>query len=156
MWCRSVADDIPGSRGQGGSPSDQDGLGIPPRSAPASTREILISKLEHALDLFRDDEEKAWWQNIALMDVEGAIQTWRAETRPERPPGPLRGRPPVVDRDAQTLLDLRAANPGSDCREIFEKRTRAEKQQARIRYQNANALVAELKALMASSSGKTP
>jgi hypothetical protein len=149
-----MSDDKSGSRGQGGSPSDLGGLVGPQGSAPASSRENLIRRLEFALDLFRNDEEKAWWQNIALMDVEGAIQTWRAETWPERPPGPLRGRPPVVDRDAQTLLDLRAANPDSDCREIFEKRTGAEKQQARIRYQNANALVAELNALMASSSGK--
>lgn len=151
-----MCDDNSSSRGPDGSPRGPDGLGIPSRSAPASSRETLIRHLEFALDAFRNAEEKAWSQNIALMEVEGAIQTWREETWLERPPGPLRGRPPVVDRDAQTLLDLRAANPGSDCREIFEKRTGAEKQQARIRYQNANARVAELKALMASSSGKTP
>ena len=60
---------------------------------------------------------------MALMAVEGAIQAWRAETPLERPPGPSLGRPPVVEGDAQTLLDLRAANPGSDCRAEFEKRT---------------------------------
>jgi hypothetical protein len=149
-----MRDDIPGSRGPGGSPSDQGGPVDPQGSAPASSRETLICHLEFALDGLRDDDEKGWWQNIALQAVEGAIRTWRAETQLERPQGPSVGRPTVVQKDAQTLLDLRAAKPDSDCRTEFEKTIPVDKQQARIRYQNADALVAELNASMASSSGK--
>jgi hypothetical protein len=71
-----------------------------------------------------------------------------------RPPGPSLGRPKVVDGDAQTLLEMRAATPDSDCRTEFEKWTGAGKQRARIRYQEADAMAAELIASMASSSGK--
>ena len=91
---------------------------------------------------------------MAAMAVEGGIQSWRAETPLARPPGPSLGRPPVVEGDAQTLLNLRAANPDSDCRVEFEKWTGASKQRARIRYQDADARAAGLIALMASSSGK--
>ena len=149
-----MADDKSASRGPGGSPSDQGGLVGRQGSAPASSRETLIRHLEFALDAFRDNENEGWFLNMAAMAVEGGIQTWRAETPLERPPGPSLGRPPVVDRDAQTLLDLRAANPGSDCRVEFEKTTGVGNQRARIRYQDADARAAELTALMASSSGK--
>jgi hypothetical protein len=154
MWCRSVRDDKTGSRGQDGSPSDPDGLGIPSRSAPASPREILIRHLEFALDAFRNDENEGWWLNMALHALEGGMQAWRAETPLERPPGPSLGRPTVVEGDAQVLLRLRAATPGSDCRTEFEKWTRAGKQRARIRYQDADAMAAELIAAMATSSGR--
>jgi hypothetical protein len=95
MWCRSVRDDKTGSRGQDGSPSDPDGLGIPSRSAPASPREILIRHLEFALDAFRNDENEGWWLNMALHAL-----------------------------------------------------------RARIRYQDADAMAAELIAAMATSSGR--
>jgi hypothetical protein len=106
------------------------------------------------LDAFRNDENEGWWLNMALHAIEGGIQAWRAETPLERPPGPSLGRPKVVDGDAQTLLELRAANPGSDCRAEFVKWTGAGKQRARIRYQDADAMAAELIASIASSSGK--
>jgi len=154
MWWRSVADDNQGSRGPGGGPSDSCGPVGPQKSAPATSRESLIRHLEFALDAFRDDENKGWWLNMALHAVEGAIQAWRAETPLERPPGPSLGRPPVVDGDAQILLEMRAAKPGSDCRTEFEKWTGAGKQRARIRYQGADAMAAELIASMASSSRK--
>ena len=108
------------------------------------------------MDAFRDNENEGWFLNIAAMAVEGGIQTWRAETPLERPLGPSLGRPPVVEGDAQTLLDLRAANPDSDCRVEFEKTTGVGNQRARIRYHDADARAAELIALMASSSGKLP
>ena len=151
-----MPDDKSGSRGPDGSPCDPDGLGIPSRSAPASSRDLLIRHLKFALDAFTDGEEKGWWLNMALLNVEGAIQAWRAETPLVRPPGPPLGRPPVIEGDAQILLNLRAANPDSDCRVEFEKWTGANKQRARIRYQNADTWAAELKAMMASSSGKRP
>ena len=151
-----MADDKSGSRGPDGSPCDPDGLVGPQGSAPASSRETLIRRLEFALDAFRKNESEGWFLNTAAMAVEGAIQTWRAETQPERSPGPSLGRPPVVEGDAETLLNLRAANPGSDCRRDFETLTGTGQQQARIRYQNADALATELKAVMASSSGKPP
>jgi hypothetical protein len=151
-----MPDDKSGSRGPDGSPCDPDGLGIPSRSAPASSRDLLIRHLKFALDASRDGEKKGWWLNMALLAVEGAIQAWRAETPLVRPPSPPLGRPPVVEGDAQTLLNLRAANPHSDCRVEFEKWTGASKQRARIRYQDADAWAAELKAMMASSSGKPP
>ncbi len=145
MWWRSVPDDVSSSRGQDGSPSDQGGLGIPPRSAPASSspppgsREELISHLEFALRAFKADENEGWWLNMALLAVEGGIQAWRAEHPQERPPGPSLGRPKVLDGDVQTLLAMRAAEPGSDCRAGFKKWTGAGKQQARIRYRDADA-----------------
>ena len=79
MWCRSVRDDKSGSRGPDGSPSDHDGVGIPSRSAPASTRESLIRHLEFAFDAFRNDENEGWWLNMALHALEGGMQAWRAE-----------------------------------------------------------------------------
>ena len=54
MWCRSVRDDNSSSRGPDGSPRGPDGLGIPSRSAPASTSEILIDKLEMRLARAQD------------------------------------------------------------------------------------------------------
>ena len=99
-----MPDDKSGSRGPDGSPCDPDGLGIPSRSAPASSRDTLIHHLEFALVKLRDGEEKGWLLNLMLMGVEGAIKTWRAETEPERRPGPATGRPPVVEGDAQMLL----------------------------------------------------
>jgi hypothetical protein len=146
-----MSDDTSGSRGQGGSPG---GLVGPQGSASASSRESLIRHLEFALDAFRNDENEGWWLNLALLAVEGGIQAWRAEHAPERPPGPSLGRPKVVDGDAQTLLEMRAATPDSDCRTEFEKWTGAGKQRARIRYQEADAMAVELIASMASSSGK--
>jgi hypothetical protein len=150
-----MRDDKSGSRGPDGSPSGHDGVGIPSRPAPASTRESLIRHLEFAFDAFRNDENEGWWLNMALHALEGGMQAWRAETPLERPPGPSLGRPTVVEGDTQTLLNLRAANPYSDCRAQFEKWTGAGKQRARIRYQEADAWAAELKAMMASS-GKPP
>jgi hypothetical protein len=147
-------DDDQSSQGQSGSSSGQDNLGIPSRSAPATLRENLIRHLEFALDAFRNDESEGWWLNMTLQAVEGGIQAWRAETPLERPPGPLLGRPKVVDGDAQILLEMRAAKPSSDCRAEFEKWTGAGKQRARIRYQAADARAAELVALMASSTWK--
>jgi hypothetical protein len=108
------------------------------------------------LNAFRDDENEGWFLNMALMAVEGGIQAWRVETPLERPPGPSLGRRPVVEGDAQALLNMRAATPGSDCRRQFEKWTRVGKQQARIRYRSADAVAAQLIALWASSSGKPP
>jgi hypothetical protein len=151
-----MPDDKSGSRAPDGSPCDPDGLGIPSRSTPASTRETLIRRLGDALIAFRDDEEKAGWLNMTLTAVEEAIQAWRSANPHVSALSRLPGRPTVVEGDAETLLNLRAANPDSDCRRDFETLTGVEKQQARIRYQNANALVAELKALWASSSGKQP
>jgi hypothetical protein len=109
MWCRSVRDDHSRSSGP-------DGVGVPSRSAPASTREVLIEKLEHALrKLKADDDKTGFWANLALGQVEQAIQRWRAENPSSRPPSyfPL-GRPPVIDGDVELLLDLRKANPQSD------------------------------------------
>ena len=139
MWWLSVRDDKSGSRGQGGSPSDPGGPVGPQGSAPASSRESLIRHLEFALGAFRNDENEGWWLNMSLYAVEGGIQAWRAEHPQERPLGPSLGRPKVVDGDIQTLLAMRAAEPGSDCRAEFEKWTGAGKQQARIRYQDADA-----------------
>jgi hypothetical protein len=134
-----MSDNTSGSRGQGGSPSDPGGLGGPRGSAPASSHESLIRHLEFALDAFRNDENEGWWLNMALYAVEGGILAWRVEHPQERPLGPSLGRPKVVDGDIQTLLAMRAAEPGSDCRAEFEKWTGAGKQQARIRYQDADA-----------------
>ena len=141
MWWRFVGDDKSGSRGQGGSPSDPGGPVGPQGSAPASSREGLMRHLEFALDAFRNNENEGWWLNMALLAVEGGSQAWRAEHPSERPPGPSLGRPKVVDGDVQTLLEMRAAKPGSDCRAEFEKWTDAGKQRARIRYQDADAEV---------------
>jgi hypothetical protein len=151
-----MSDDTSGSREQRGSSTGPGDPVSPQGSAPASSRESLIRHLEFALDAFRNDENKGWWLNMALHAVEGGIQAWRAETSLERPPSPSLGRPKVVEGDAQTLLNLRAANPDSDCRVEFEKWTGASKQRARIRYQDADARAAELKAMVASSSGKPP
>jgi hypothetical protein len=149
-----MPDDKSGSRGPDGSPCDPDGLGIPSRSAPATSRETLIRRLGDALIAFRDDEEKAGWLSMTLTAVEEAIHAWRSANPHVSALSLLPGRPTVVEGDAQTLLDLRAANPGSDCRREFEKTTGADKQQARKRYKAADARVAELKALWTSSSGK--
>jgi hypothetical protein len=111
-----MSDDTSGSRGQRGSHSDPGGPVGPQGSAPASSREILIRHLEFALDAFKNDENEGWWLNMTLLAVEGGIQAWRAEHPQERPPAPSLGRPKVVDGDVQTLLELRATNPGADCR----------------------------------------
>jgi hypothetical protein len=100
------------------------------------------------------DEGDRWFLNMALMAVEGGIHDWRAEAPLERPPGPSPGRPTIVEGNAQTLLDLCAANPESDCRVEFEKTTGAGNQRARIRYQAADALAAELTALFKKRSSK--
>ena len=156
-----MRDDIPSLRGQGGSPSDPGGLVGPQGSAPAPSpvstatpRETLIRCLKTALDTFMSDEGDRWFLNMALMAVEGGIHDWRAEAPLERSPGPSPGRPSSVEGDAQTLLDLRAANPGSDCRVEFEKTTGVGNQRARIRYQAADALAAELIALSKKRSSK--
>jgi hypothetical protein len=148
-----MRDDIPSLRGPGGSPSDPGGLVGPQGSAPAPprspSREILIRHLKTALDTFMSDEGDSWYLNMVLMAVEGGMQDWSAEAPLARSPGPSPGRPPLVERDAQTLLDLRAAavDPDSDCRVDFENTTGAGSQKARIRYQAAAALAAELIAL---------
>ena len=115
---------------------------------PRPSRETLIRRLEVALDASRDDEEKAGWLNITLTAVEGAIQTWRSANPHVGALSLLAGRPTVVEGDAQTLLDMRAVNPGSDCRREFERSTGVDKQQARIRYQNADALRRRAKSLV--------
>ena len=107
------------------------------------------------------DEGDGWFLNMVLMAVEGGIHDWRAETPLERPLGPSPGRPPSVEGDAQTLLDLRAANPRSDdrvdfddCRVDFGNKINVGKQRARIRYLAAATLAAELLALSKKSSSK--
>jgi hypothetical protein len=158
MWWRYMRDDIPSSRGPGGSPSDPGGLVGPQGSAPAPppspSRETLIRHLKTALDTFMSDERDGWYLNMVLMQVEGGMQDWRAETPLERSPGPSPGRPTLVEGDAQSLLDLRAANPRSDdrvdfddCRADFVKKIDVGKQRARVRYDAAAALAAELIAL---------
>ena len=148
MWYRSVRDDNSGSRGPDGSPRDPDGLGIPSRSAPASTREILIDGLERALREAKDDEDWAGHEllvNLALGQVEQAIKRWRAEDPSSRPQTffPL-GRPTVLEGDVQLLLDLRRARPGSDCRKEFTAALLSRgltKERARTRYRDANTEV---------------
>jgi hypothetical protein len=116
-------DSFKASRGQDGSPSDQGGLGIPSRSAPASLREILIDKFERALRELKADGDglrSDFARNCALGQVEQAIQRWRAESPSSRPHAffPL-GRPPVLDEDLPLLRALRKAKPGADCRAEF-------------------------------------
>jgi hypothetical protein len=112
-----VHDDKTGSRGQSGSSSDQDGLGIPSRSAPASIPDessaTLIAAIERELDLIK------FW-NAPLMTHDAIRTIFKAGQKwLDGPRGsqflPSPGRPSLEDRDAQVLLDLRAANPGSDC-----------------------------------------
>jgi hypothetical protein len=121
MWCRSVRDDKTGSRGQSGSSSDQDGLGIPSRSAPASTpdesSETLIAAIERELDLIKFWNEP-WMTHDAIQRISKAGQKWLDDHQElQFLPGP--GRPSLEDRDAEVLLDLRAATPGSDCWKEF-------------------------------------
>jgi hypothetical protein len=149
MWCRSVRGDKSGSRGQGGSPGDQDGIGIPSRSAPASSHDSLIDALENALRLLNTDAGIVGHEfsvNIALGHVEREIRRWWAK-KPKSRFSLLglekRGRPPVLARDVKDLRDLRAANPGSDCYEEFKKRTGVGQQQARIRYKAADKKIAK-------------
>jgi hypothetical protein len=54
-----VRGDKSGSRGQDGSPSDRDGLGILSRSAPASARDILKDKLECAPGSLKADDDSS-------------------------------------------------------------------------------------------------
>jgi hypothetical protein len=146
MWCRSVRDDIPGSRGQSGSSSDQGGLGIPSRSAPAPTREILKATFKNALRELEADKDRVCdelWLNLAFGQVERVIRRWRAENPKSRFSPTRLGRRPLLERDVELLRALRAANPGSDCRAEFDKAISVGKQQARIRYQVADKKMAE-------------
>jgi hypothetical protein len=113
MWFPSVQDDIPSSRRPGGSPSDPGGLGIPPRSASASSREetALIAAIERELDLIKF-WNAPWMTHDAIQRISKVSQKW-LDANPDFLPGP--GRPSLDDNDEQVLLDLRAANPGSDC-----------------------------------------
>ena len=147
MWCRSVRDDNSSSRGQGGSSSDPDGFGIPSRSAPASTSEILLDSLELALREFRADGNGAdFLRNAALGQVERAIKRWRAEDPASRSLFGHRGRPPtVLEADVQLLLDLRKAKPGFNCRKDFTDmllRRGFSKHRAGERYRAATAKIA--------------
>jgi hypothetical protein len=111
MWCRSVRDGNSCSRG----PDTPD---IQSRSAPASTREILIGPFERASRALKTHDD--FCLNLALGQVEQAIRRWRAESPSSRPETffPL-GRPPVLDEDVPLLRALRKAKPGSDCRAEF-------------------------------------
>jgi hypothetical protein len=131
-----VRDEITSLRGPDGSPSRPDVIGIPSRPAPTASHENLIAALERALREHRDD----FGFNLALGQVERAIQHWRADNPAARPQPllPL-GRPSVLDGDVERLLALRAANPGSDCRLEFMRGTEASKPRARVRYRNADA-----------------
>ena len=150
-----MPDDKSVSRGPDGSPRDQSGLVGPQGSAPASPRDLLIGHFEFALDAFRDNESEGWCLNTRSSPLKEPFGLGARRTPLVRPPGPSLGRPPVVEGDAQTLLDLRAVNPGSDCRVLFERSIKVSDQRARIRYQKADAWIAELKASRASSSGKS-
>jgi hypothetical protein len=145
MWWRSVRDDKNGSRGQDGSPSDPDGLGIPSRSAPASTREILIDRLESAVRELKADGDRIGQElllNLALSAVEQAIQRWRVERPSSRSRGLFarRGRPSVLDEDVKRLTDLRNARPGSECEEEFVASfgRSLHRQQILVRYRRAH------------------
>jgi len=121
MWCRSVRDDKSGSRGQDGSPSDQGGLGIPPRSAPASSSDescaVLITAIERELELIKF-WNAPWMTHDAIQRISKAGQKWLDDHQElQFLPGP--GRPSLKDDDTEVLLDLRAANPGSDCWKEF-------------------------------------
>lgn len=86
-------------------------------------------------------------QNLALGQVEQAIQRWRAENPSLRPPSffPL-GRPPLLEEDVQFLLDLRKAKPGFDCRNEFITtllRRGFNKHWVGVRYRAANRALAK-------------
>jgi hypothetical protein len=138
-----VADDIPSSRGQDGSPSGPDGLGISSRSAPASSRERLIEAIEHALLALKGDTD-GLWLNLALGKVEQAIERWRVERPSSRPRLQhvlaRRGRPTVLNEDVERLTDLRNAHPGSDCEAEFVASfgRSLHRQQILIRYRRAD------------------
>jgi hypothetical protein len=156
MWFRSVRDEKTGSRGPDGSPRGPDGLGIPSRSALASSRrkrsphKIIIRRLEFALRMFKEGRPE-WRLTSALRSVERDIQSWCAKNPAQKYPWSTpQGRPRVLDKDIQTLLRLRAANPDSDCRTEFERTTGVGKQRSRVRYQDADAAIAAMK----SRSGK--
>jgi hypothetical protein len=146
-----MRDDKSGSRGPDGSPRGPDGLGIRSRSAPASASEILIEKLERALRELRAGGDGPWpnlLRNLAFGQVEQAIQRWRAENPSSRPPTffPL-GRPAVIDRDVELLLDLCKANPRSDGWAEFAgtfDRTKS-KGWIRARYRAASRKIAKMK-----------
>jgi len=147
MWWRSVRDDKSSSRGRSGSCSDQDGLGIPSRSAPASTRDVLTAKVKDLLRELRAGGDRVGdglLVNLALGQVERAGRRWRAED-PKRRFSPLAlGRPALLERDVEILLALRAANPGADCRAEFAQAIGARKQRARIRDRDADKRIAEM------------
>jgi hypothetical protein len=113
-----VRDDKTGSRGQDGSPSDPDGLGIPSRSAPASSRDAaLIGAIERELKLIKF-WNAPWMTHDAIRRIFKAGQKW-LDDQQESQFLPSSGRPSFEDYDEQVLLDLRAANPGSDCWKEF-------------------------------------
>jgi hypothetical protein len=149
MWCRSVRDNKSGLREQGGGSSDQDGLGIPSRSAPALSRENLRNKLECALrEVNTDRDSTELFLNLALGQLEQAIRRWRAESPSSRPDlfVPL-GRPTVLGEDVRLLRALRKADPSSDCRVEFAKAIgrKIGKRQINARFLAADRAIAKMK-----------
>jgi hypothetical protein len=149
MWRGSVRSDIPSSRGQSGSSGDQDGLGIPSRSAPASATDVLIDKLESALRELKADGDRVGHellQSLALGQAEQAIRRWRAE-KPSRSRRIISlGRPTVLEGDVRLLRALREANPNSDCWVEFSGAIGRGfgKHWVRARYREANRAIATM------------
>ena len=119
MWWRCMRDDIPSLRGQGGSPSDPGGVVGPQGSAPApdELRARLIAVIERELCRIKADNSEAssFTTKAAIDRIIAAGKNWL-----DAHPGfQRRGRLSLEHKDYQLLLDLRAANPGSDCREAF-------------------------------------
>jgi hypothetical protein len=141
---RDEDDDDQSSRGQSGGSSGQDDVGIPSRSAPASSREELIGALERALGRFKKRDSHELFLNLALGGVERAIRRWRAEDRSSRWRSPPVGRPLVLEGDVELVLALREANPGSDCKAEFAKAIgrKISKHRVRARFREASREIA--------------
>lgn len=142
-----MRDDKSSSRGPDGSPRDPDGVGIPSRSAPASTSdEKLIDRLERALHALKaDGDDSELWASLALGQVEQAIRRWRAESAARRYPFAPLGRPQVIVGDVELLLTLRNVNPGSDCQMEFAKTFGGQltKQRISARYRAADKAISK-------------
>ena len=147
MWCRSVRDDKSGSRGQSGSSSDQDGLGIPSRSAPASTpdesRATLIAAIESELNSIKF-WNAPWATHGAIQGIFKAAHKW-LDDHPEAQSLPGPGRPSKYGRDVRILSDLRAANANSDCWREFCRKIgpHLSARQHRFRYNRADRRIAQ-------------